>query len=72
MIKRLMNRLTKGIEDETYFFSTRSVWLELEVPQKLVQQKFYEYFGDDTYRITNRDDALKLLDRVIKDIQEKI
>lgn len=72
MIKRLMKRLTKGFEDETIFFSTRSVWLELGVHQKLVHQKFHEYFGDETYRITNRDDASKLLDKVIRGIQEKL
>ena len=72
MIKRLMNRLTRGIEEETYFFSTRSVWLELGVPQKLVNQRFQEYFGNKTYTIGNRDDASQLLDEVIKGIQEKL
>lgn len=72
MIKRLMNLLSKGNEEETYFFSTRSVWLELGAPKSLVNQKFQEYFGDEVYSIANRDDASELLDNVIKGIQEKL
>lgn len=72
MISRLFNRLRKNSIDEIYMFSTRSIWLELGVSKKLVQEKFYEYFGSDTYKITNRDEALSVLDKTLKEIQNKL
>lgn len=72
MFKKLMNKIIGDTEDEVFMFGTRSVWLELEVPPKLVREKFYEHFGDKSYRITNRNDASDLLNKVIKDIQKKI
>lgn len=72
MFRKMMDNAIGDMEDEVYMFTTRSIWLELEIPQKSLPNKFYEYLGEETYTITNRDDASALLDKIIKRTQEKI
>lgn len=72
MISGFFNRLRKKSADKIYTFSTRSIWLELGVSKKLVQEKFYVHFGSDTYKITNRNEALSVLNKTLRETQDSL
>jgi len=61
-----------GKSQNMYIFSTRSMWLELGIPNRIVKRKFREYFGEENIEIRTREEAAKLLDFIIKDIQNKM
>lgn len=42
-----------------YMFMTRPFWLELSISQKVVKDKFIEYFGTKRLEITSRKDTRK-------------
>ena len=44
-----------------YIFMTRPFWLELSISQKVVKDKFIEYFGTERLEITSRKEAAKYL-----------
>lgn len=55
-----------------YMFMTRSFWLELSISQKVVKDKFVEYFGSERLEITFRKDASDYLLSITGKIQEKM
>lgn len=54
-----------------YFFETRTIWKELDIPNSLVKRKFVEFFGDEEYTIDNRKKAVKLLNGILSVLQPK-
>ena len=55
-----------------YIFMTRPFWLELSISQKVVKDKFIEYFGTERLEITSRKEAAKYLLSITGKIQEKM
>lgn len=55
-----------------YMFMTRPFWLELSISQKVVKDKFIEYFGTKRLEITSRKDASEYLLSITGKIQEKM
>lgn len=55
-----------------FVFMSRILWLELNVPNALVHEKFEEYFGIDDYTIENREDSIKLMIGIVSKIQGKM
>ena len=53
-----------------YIFTTQSYWLEMSVPQRVVNAKYVEYFGNESIEITSRDDAVKYLLEITEKIQK--
>lgn len=51
---------------------TRSFWLELSISQKMVKDKFMEYFGSERLEISSREDASDYLLNITEKIQEKM
>lgn len=54
-----------------YMFMTRPFWLELSISQKVVKDKFIEYFGSERLEIASREDASDYLLSITGKIQEK-
>ncbi|MDD3888947.1 MAG: hypothetical protein PHR65_03385 [Syntrophomonadaceae bacterium] len=57
--------------DDLYVFSTRIIWLELNVPMYLVHQKFRGYFGDTNQNLSKQP-AKALLSDIVSKIQFKM
>ncbi|MBE6061890.1 MAG: hypothetical protein E7215_17265 [Clostridium sulfidigenes] len=55
-----------------YMFMTRPFWLEMSIPQGVVQNKYYEYFGDKALVLDNRREAINFLSRVIAKMQSQM
>lgn len=55
-----------------YMFMTRPFWLELSISQKVVKDKFIEYFGSERLEITSRKDASDYLLSITGKIQAKM
>lgn len=55
-----------------YMFMTRPFWLELSISQKVVKDKFIEYFGSERLEIASREDASDYLLSITGKIQEKM
>lgn len=55
-----------------YMFMTWPFWLELSISQKVVKDKFIEYFGTKRLEITSRKDASEYLLSITGKIQEKM
>ena len=53
-------------------FFSRIIWLELNVPKRIVSKKFVEYFGEKEREVTNRNEATKELKNIVNSIQNKI
>lgn len=54
-----------------FFFGTRIIWKELKVPSKIVESKFIDFFGTEEYEIDNRADSIKLLKKILDDLQRR-
>ena len=57
--------------DDLYVFSTRIIWLELNVPMYLVHQKFRGYFGDTNQNLSKQP-AKAFLSDIVSKIQFKM
>jgi hypothetical protein len=55
-----------------YIFSTRTFWLELNVPKHIVRQKFTEYFGVSDRCLEDRGEAIPFLLKILKGLQKKM
>lgn len=55
-----------------YMFMTRPFWSELSISQKVVKDKFIEYFGSKRLEITTRKDASDYLLSITGKIQAKM
>ena len=55
-----------------YIFETRPYWLEMSVPQRVVREKYKEYFGNDNIEITSREEAKEYLQKITERIQNKM
>lgn len=53
-----------------YMFMTRSYWLELSVPQNVVNDKYKEYFGSVNLEISTRKEAIDYLLKLTGKIQK--
>ncbi|MCZ0871265.1 hypothetical protein [Peribacillus sp. AS_2] len=53
----------------TMFFGTRSLWYEIEIPQRILKKRFNDYLGEKNREIRTRSEAVQLLDTLIKKIQ---
>ena len=64
-------RSWRQMDDGFQIFSTRIIWLELGVPERLLREKAKHYFGSDTGRI-DTEQSINILKRVSGEIQEKM
>lgn len=55
-----------------YMFMTRPYWLELSIPQRVVQDKYSEYFGDKILELADRKEAIQFLSSITTKIQSKM
>lgn len=55
-----------------YMFMTRPYWLELSIPQKVVNDTYRCYFGNDNLDISSRKKAIDFLLKITGRIQEKM
>lgn len=58
--------------NDTYVFSTRIIWLELNVPMNFVYQKYHEYFGDVSQTVPQKSAAKSLLSEIATKLQLKM
>lgn len=58
--------------DMDYVFMTRPYWLELSIPQRVVREKYIEYFGSEKFEISTRKEAADYLLKITGKIQEKM
>lgn len=55
-----------------YMFMTRPFWFELSVPQRVVRDKYNEYFGSEIIKFSTRKAATDYLLKITGKIQEKM
>lgn len=54
-----------------YVFMTRTFWLEMNVPNTVVLDKYKEYFGEKRLSIDDRAKAVTYLSQIVGKLQEK-
>lgn len=59
-------------DNEEYVFMTRSFWLEMNVPMRIVNQKYKEYFGVNSRIIEERQESITFLSAITGKIQCKM
>lgn len=52
-----------------YIFMTRSFWLEMSIPQRVVKDKYLEYFGDKILSLDDRKEAIRFLTSITAKLQ---
>ncbi|PFE14043.1 hypothetical protein [Bacillus cereus] len=69
-----LKRLLKFHNDEetVMWFGSRSLWYEIEINPNVVKKYFVEYLGEEQQKIRSRNEAIELLDNLIKEVQSKM
>jgi hypothetical protein len=74
MFDNIMKRLIKlySDSDKMIIFGTRSLWYEIDIHPSIVKKRFAKFLGEERRSIRTRDEAIELLENLIKDIQHII
>lgn len=58
-------------ENAVFFFQTRSFWRIMNIPQRVINKRFEDYFGEDK-EITDRNTAINVLKGIVEKIQKRM
>lgn len=58
-------------ENAVFFFQTRSFWRTMNIPQRVINKRFEDYFGEDK-EITDRNTAINVLKGIVEKIQKRM
>ncbi|MBE5102224.1 hypothetical protein [Priestia aryabhattai] len=74
MLNNMMKHLFKFFnDDETLVgFGTRSLWYNIGINPDVAKERFINYLGEEQRKIRTRDEAIEILDVLIKEIQSKM
>lgn len=64
-------RLDNERGNAVFFFQTRSFWRIMNIPQRIINKRFEDYFGEDK-EITDRNTAINVLKGIVDKIQKRM
>jgi hypothetical protein len=74
MLEQLLKRLLNfpNNENEMFIVGTRNLWYEIDVNPHIVKNHLIEFLGEEQREIRTRDEGIKFLDNLIKEVQLKM